>query len=649
MGWPLTTAILAQTRSPDGSGSYPFILLVLLLAWIVFAAGTVKTIACFRPPVGTTGKWQVLLAAGILAVLALFGAVALSPPPPVLCTYTGLSHITSAFRIAALEWNWSFPTDYPLTVPLFAAPLVKGMGNVPEALGMANSILFALGVVGGFFLALEWCRSFNSAIVAGGILVCSPLLLLFAGSDSLSVGYFALSGWTLLYALRYLDADPDSGASKWWEAATLTAAFVLVCQTRLEALAFPAIAGVGALLIRGNRSNWRNLLYALLLPGAAALVFMLPYLARFYADIIATDRVSQELGTRHIWVLTAAAVILACGAFRYGRRGPANAAVWRLLPGLLLTLLFAGGCLAWYGPGFFTTGTVCAGDSCQGQTFSTVLFWHLNPKLTPWILLPAVFVGLTSADLLMRPGVWSATLIWIAVVVGAASTKATGELLFEGARTQLPASIPFAILAAAGFSALCKRWSSRWLFPVAALSATALFLPLSLPNATTLAYDEQQEFAFFRGCLPDLPARAVIYAPDDVMELVLAGDIDPVQIQLYPLFRTGYLAEALGDESSRLRIAPFSALETLHTDAPTSGTSFFFHNLNCYRTGNKTLSPSCRKIRQLHRLEPVCETTIDSLPYTSDYFDRIHSTVPSMKLGIYRLLPRTSEALDAIP
>lgn len=647
MAWHQATGVLAQAHFSDGTGSYPLILLVLAVSWLVFGAAVVWTVWSSLPE-GRRARAAVLGVGAVLGLGALGLALAVSPGPPVLCTYTGLSHITSAFRIAALEWNWTFPSDYPLTVPLFAAPFVSALGNVPEAFGVANSVLFALGVVGGFFLALELFGALAPAALAGGILVTSPLLLLFAGGDSLSMGYFALSGWVFLLALRHV-APARGSSSSWWSAAGLTAAFILICQTRLEALAFPVVAGIGALLIRSGAGDWKQKLGRLLLPGGAALLFMAPYLARFYSNLIATDRVSQELGTRHVWILMAAAGISCIAAFSYGRRLAGQAAWQRLVPGLTLVLLFAGACLAWYAPGFFSAGTVCAGDDCLGQTFATVLFWHLNPKLTAGVLVGATLMGLAAPGLLGRPGLWSALVVWIAVVVSAASVKATGELLFEGARTQLPASIPFALLAVAGLQALFHGWKNDWRLVTAGMGLAAVCLPLVLPNAVSLGYDEQQEFELFRNCLSDLPARAAVYAPDDSVEFVAPGDIDPVRVELYPLFRTGYLAESLQGEGDRVRMAPYRALEEQAGDNPDGEQRYFFFNLNCYRTGRHELNPSCREVKERFRLEPVCEATVDNRPYTSDYFDRIHSTFENMRLGIYRLVPMQAEVVDAIP
>ena len=240
---------LAQIEVASGSGAVPFILLLIFAAWALFAVAGGWCLRRLVPPEGV-GRREVFAGLVGTALASLLLSMLFSPSPPVLCSYTGLAHITSSYRIAGLEWNWAFPTDYPLSVPALAAVFVKLLGETPAAFSAANMIVAVLGSAGTFLLGLSLFRSLTTALAAGLVAGSLPLLLLFSAGDGLSVGYFALGPWVFFFAQWCFvrEHSPEGGGGPSGPRGStvpgwlgLSAALVLICQTRLEALAVPGL------------------------------------------------------------------------------------------------------------------------------------------------------------------------------------------------------------------------------------------------------------------------------------------------------------------------------------------------------------------------------------------------------------------------
>lgn len=626
--------LLAVTAAPVAT-AYPLIILILMVSWVGFAVGAVVWLTRFQSVEGWSRK-QMLVAAGGTFLLALVLALTLSPGIPVLCTYTGLTHITSAYHIAGLEWNWTFSSDYPLAVPVFAAVFVRTMGAYPESFSFANSVLFALGAAGTFLLALVMFKSRFIAITAGILAATAPLGLLLAGGDGLSVGYYALSPWVFALGHQHLVHRRKETFLG------LAAALVLATQARPEGLALFALVLLLVPLHAGFRpSNWIKPLLTLGKPVGAALLLSAPHLAAFYSNLVASGRVGNELGTHWVWKLLAGAVFLAAAAcfseWRRSRGG--KEAKWSVPAGVVIFLVITVSAVLTFGIDYLTPSPVCVDEACIQYTFATVLIWFFNPTVSPLGVVMFFIIGLTAHRRENDSRPVALLILWAGVILAAASTKATGELPFEGARTQLPATVPFVIIAAAGMHALTRLVSKKWVGPLVAAALVVPCYPFCLQNTSELDYDAQQEFAFLQECIPQLEPRAVLFAPDDDRIIHYSYGDPTAEVNVYHLFRLGYLTEAMSGDSAGVRVAEASYL--LNGDGEVPANSYFLRGLACRRTGGPHEAESCRKIMSGYRLDPVCETTIPNRMYTSDFFNDLKIVGKNTTIGVYRI--------DAIP
>jgi len=651
-----------QTLAANGTGANPLILLLLALGWPVLlslAAARVRRSLQWRFPDGTGVKWPLL----ITLAVALAAILAFSPDLPVLSTYTGLAHVVSAYRVADLEWHWSFPTDYPLAVPVLVAGLVKLIGKTPAAWAAVSLFLTLLGCVGIVLLAAAWFRSRTAAMAAGIVAAALPPVLLLARADSLSVGYFALSPWVVLFTLDRLSLalppPADSSApplhnghiGRAFDPAVvgLAVGLFLIVQTRPEALAFLLIP-VALPLFRSlpcsepstvgqDRAILATSVRLLVFPLLLALLLLVPYLSMFAGRIVeAGGELGFHLVPRLFGGTAMLAVLLVPAVLLPDLRKRFDAAA--VIGGAALTVALLAAGLALFGPRFLLPGAVPWFEG--GATLRTVPFWHFNPKLVPLTAIFLAAVGLCAG--IDRPHRLGRIflVLWLGGVVAAASTKATGELPFEGLRTQLPATVPFALLAGAGADRVLRGLAAfHWRSVVVAVGLVAFF-PLCVPPVATLDYDQQQEYRFLARCLPELPERTALHVPADVVPVLLPGDTVPVLVDLFTLHRSGYLLDAFGDpvRGSRAVPLPGNLVEG----------SFFFLGLNCYRTGTTALAPSCVRVLEEQRLEPVCETTVANRPYTSDFISGAAIVSPEVRIGIYRVRPsQVGEVSNAIP
>jgi hypothetical protein len=620
-----------------GGGSYPLIILLLLAAWLLFAVAapvTVWQILCEGSGWSRRVLWAMVAGVALAGVLALIA----SPGIPVVCTYTGLSHITSAYHLAELEWQWPFPTDYPLTVPALAAAFVLVMGKVPEAMGLANLVLTLLAVAGVGLLAGTLWRSRVAPWGATLALATAPLLLLFARGDGLSVGYLALSPWAAVLALRV--ARGEGGVVARFG---LVAALLLAIQARAEGIAFLAV--VAAVPLTMPRDGWRvgaGRLWSLM--GLAALL-LVPHVVNLAAEFAGADRsLAAEIGFHTAWKTLLGTGFLAAGIVLAGsvvRVRPTPIALSLALLALLIT-----GLTALFGVAVYSTETQCWGVACNAQSYRTVALWLVSPKLmslvVPGLALVGAFAFRSSAE--SRGVAW--LVLWGGGMVAVASVKMTGELPYEGARTQLPALAPLVVLAALGVHRLVMA-RGHLCVRVAAVLVAGLVVTLYVPFRTlgSHGYDEQVEFQFVRDCLDRLPEHSVIVAPDDALNVMMLGDTESTRVDLYHLYRTAYLAEALGEASKRARVVPFGALASvLSGERPV----FWFRSLNCYRTGDGSLTPSCQRALAMPGWQPVCEQSVKNRPYTADFFEETRVVGHTIVLGIYAHPGQGKEA-HAVP
>jgi len=670
----LTPQVLGTLPQVAPGGAWPLVILLLALAWAGFLAAAallVTTHFLFEPrttnhepraPTWDARPWRATIVGVGAFVLALGAALLLSPAPPVLSTYTGLAHITSAYRIAGLEWNVPFPSDYPLAVPAFAAAFVRILGKSPESFSLANCVLSGLGAAGVALLAFRLFRSVLAASVAGSLYALLPLALLLAGGDGLTVGYAAVSAWAVLFALEVIQERTGSGDGRSGQGGAarralrglpfvgLVCALVLVCQTRLEALLFPALVLLLPFAACERDERLAGLKRVFLAVGLA-LAVLVPHLSVFWEEFVVGGRIGSELGFHFVGrfaggSLAVCAGLLALGHLQKRRKLPAWA------PAASAGALFAAFCgtaAFVFGAGFLDSSLACFDQWCTAGTFKTVPAWHFNPKVVPLGAALLFCLGLTGCKGFKEARIRAFLVLWFGAILAAASVKATGELPFEGARTQLPATVPFVLLCAAGAQHLASASRRSWIGAAAAAALLLPFLPQTVANIRTLDYDQQREFSFFRSCLTSRKQSKIenrkskiadaLYAPDDVVQVRLLGDVHLTPVDLFALYRTGYLLEAMGDGTPRLKVEQVSALLDGAQEASAAQNAWYMRNLSCYRTGDGSVTPSCRRAERELVLEPVCETVIPDAPYTSDFYEgtRIGRDVT---VWLYRIMGR---------
>jgi len=370
-------------------------------------------------------------------------------------------------------------------------------------------------------------------------------------------------------------------------------------------------------------------------------LFSIPYLVHTFSKF-GPDRLQTELGTFTARNFLLATAFTAGGLIVMGRVAarslsrPTRATVGAIGLGglyLLAALLFWGG-------GFLRTETHCFDPHCAGQTFRNVLTWHGNPKVVPVGLILLAFAGLGSFRCRRQARLLAVLVTWFGMSIAAASVKMTGELPFEGLRTQLPASVPFLLVAGIGAHHLFPARSGTGLrvAVLAVLIGCTAVVPFRVLQS--FGFDEQDEYRFLEECMAKIPANATLYVPDDTLDALLPGDTEPTQVDLAGLFRSHFVVESLGEKSRGIRTRRISSLLEYGPQGP----SYFFRGLNCYRTGSRTMTPACSAALWSLRLDAVCEQTVANRPYTADFYPALKILPDRIPLGIYRIVPPGEES-----
>ncbi len=654
-------ALLAAETPCAGSAVYPLVILLLLVCWGLFlATAAVRLARAWRDGAivtvcgDTVPRWRALAGLALALGVAVAVSLALSPEPPVLSTYTGLAHVGSAELIASMEWHAGFPADYPLATPVFASLVIASGLDGLSGYAMASTLLVLVGVAGTWLLAGTVLRSLLGAMVAALVVAALPKIALIAQGDSLEVGLLALAPWCILFLI---DRLREEGTGRFTLLPMLggVASLALACQARPEALAFPCVLLLGSMLTPkpgGFRAGLRCTVPVVL----AAAVLVAPHGIHFCSVFLISGRMWSDV-CHHLLVPS---VVLALTALVVGVQVvlgsfPEVAARLdrHLLPAAGMTLAaYCGVGLALWGPQFVVPTGVCFGADCAATTFRTVPLWHFNPAMVPLPLMGLFLVGVLAAPLQGDSRLGAFLVLWGGLMLAGASLKNTGELPFEGARTQVAASVPFALLCALGAIRVVRSLPAgicRWGTLVALIlpSYPAALLPLA-----ELDYTQQQEFRILNRCAQELPPKATLYAPDDVVEQVSVGSASRSDVDLFALHRTEHMVNAIEPPGADFEVRRASALFEAEADSSVrSGTAdatgapsqrepeYFLLTLNCYR-GSRAgeLNPSCARTVGRFALEPVCEDSVRYAPYASDFFERTRIRTDVAGVGIYRIV-----------
>ena len=607
----------------------PTIILVLFLSWAVFfgAVGWLLWRGVSRR--STTPLPVFLLLSG--GALGLLMSQLFSPGIPVLSTFTGLGHIASAVKILRLEWFLAFPPGYPLTVPSWAAVVMSVVGEGPEGFSLATQILAAVGIVGCGTLSWVWFGRVWAVVATMGMLAVSPLLLLFAGSDALSVGAFALAPWVVVFAVGFLRATDGSRG----HLLGLVSSSVLFLQTRPESpLPFLVLPLVVWGVVGKEHRPWRKLNTAVWM-GA---ILILPYGLMTASHLFLGEGV-HNLHLYFIpWVLT----ILVFLAMAESKVWKSEVGLERLALSvalgavLILGWLYAG--LYSAGWSFFSPG-LWRHDSFGGNwSLLTVLFWVFNPKLVPFLVILVVLATLASPGLFGSRFAGMSLVLLFASFCVASLIKGTGAIPFFGARTQLATLVPFSLVFGVGMERLVRTRSrgTRW-----AIIALVLFVPLPflLANVSHLDYAPQREYRFLRGAVAQLPPGSSLFLPDDELSGQEGDGETTGQGTMFDLFRCESWPEGLGiPEEAGLKVEPMSRLLDGVEEDFDADKRFVYLGLACLRTGGTGERASCTRVQKTFALELQGEVQIPVVMYEADFLESIGIVHTRARLGLYRVV-----------
>ncbi len=588
--------VLLAAPAGRSGGAVPLVLLILFMAWGIFLFSALRLFRRLGNEFSVTGFVSLVL----VLLLSLLWSSLMAPPPPVVSTFTGLGHVISSLQIARLDWGAFFPYEYPLAIPVWGS-LFQHVGFIPtEAFSWANRSLYGLGALGFFLVGAKVYGRLSWAWL--GVLVWWGMaaMLLYSASDALSLGTAVLSVWGLVFLLE-LRERADSRLARFAFAALL----VLLVQSRLEALVLvlPLVLMAAGWLDRNGRAAFAK---ALVLAG----VFSLPALV-WTLRAMATNAGASGLGLRLVPGILVATVAVIGFVFVHHLLVRKGSVTWWISVGVFAALVVL---MSWsFGFGVWGSGPMVLPFKGEMlRTYRTVGAWVFNHKmvcLTWWLL---AVLGLLSRRSLAEKSGW---ILWIGLVVAASTLRSSGELPFEGLRTQLPTFVPLTFLVVAGVEALSLlpwRMVSRW--GVAFVLLVGIW-PSTLRPVREFNYAAQQEWRFLWDVLPTLPHGATVFVPDAP---ILVPGMPELRVNRYGLFRYGRVAASLGlAASGEVRLRPMSRMTT-----PPRRDSYVFLGLGCYRTGTKKLLPQCRCVLDSVS-SVVARRAIFVGQYTSDFLDEL--------------------------
>jgi hypothetical protein len=230
-----------------------------------------------------------------------------------------------------------------------------------------------------------------------------------------------------------------------------------------------------------------------------------------------------------------------------------------------------------------------------------LLRFEWTPVLT-WLLAGAGIVALA----VRRPRALVPLLAGFALLAWMVMGVRTGES--SSVRLQQPLQVFFLALAACGASRLADVAGYRGRVGVLVLAGLML-VASSLARAPRIraAYNPQREFAFLRREVPALPAGCAVVTADRFMA-------DRIVSTEFPVWWAGdrpvvEQRELLADPD---RLAGWPC-------------ALYYRGLSCYcfthaevdRLPPDGVRPECRRVGEVHGLDPLVEETFDNRPFTS--------------------------------
>lgn len=593
------------------------ILFVLMAAWafLLASGGLAMLRSCRRGSCIT--RERLVLAGSVL--LGLLLSTVFSPEPPVVSTYTGFTHVVSSMNIASWRWKLTFPPGHPLGIQtLFALPIALGVHPL-TAFAWGNRILFSSAIIALALVSRQVGASTRQSLMAAFFLAITPLGLLMAASDSLVIGYLALSLWTVWFALRLLQ-EPQNRFSM----ATFVASMTLLVQTRPDAVVMVAIIPLTIFVAPQGTLRKRAwvMFQAYLITG----LFCLPAVSQILADLYAENSSTLTNTSPIIYSAIAVIVILILTSNRLLQ----NKSSYKIEATLsVLMIIF----LSTQDISILAVSDIsrAAGESAS---FLLTGIWLSETRMVSLLLLFFFlwfFVFRPRIPLSVR----AFLILWMGSILVIASSRLTGELPFEGARTQIPALGPFLVgvsLVVPDFAQqrhpLVRSWGPWVVAGLVALTSLRGYGALA-----AFPFDQQREASFLEAVLPQLPKDAEVITADDCIERCQEPEH---RNTLYTLFRTRLIPPALlGQVTDVPRFIRSGTTGPLPLK-PT-GNKFYYRGLNCWRSGTETMTPSCETAEKLYRMTEVSRQHIGIDRYSSDFMDEIQISNNEIDLIMFRI------------
>jgi hypothetical protein len=556
---------------------------------------------------------------------------------PMLSTCSGLEHMTTAYRLAELDWYGPFQAAYPLAIQALAAPFMVFFGQSPV---VYTSVVFVLSVVmiPALFLSgrLLWGRPLEGLLAAAGAALFPPFLL-FSRSGSLALPYASLGAMAIALILLWQRSRDKRLLAAW------LAILLVLLQTRLEAALF--IVPVGVLLgLSGIKELFRDRASRTL--AIAGLLLAIPYLATKITELFQPDL----MGNAPVWFMVLL-VLGVGGGWAVAMTGCGMAAQRNQLASWLYSAL-----------GLSALGWAIA----MALTMDWSLFWQattsgridsrasylalgilpLEPMLTPALVTLAVIVaGLGLLESAERRN-WARLCAWFLPLLAASQFKQTGELPFEGVRTALPAIPPMLLLAARGGAMLTDHvktispgYLRGLLFGLLGVGLVVSWIPPWQACQDT-QFAPQAEFRFAHRVVETLPDNAILMVPDVEVMVSFERQGEPDRlVDLAGLFRLESLFNSvLGERRSGITLLTVSKESSRLIERDSSRPYYFVTGLTCYRRGDRNgVWPVCGDIPQRLEGKLVFSTNVPERIYSGDFVRDIFFGNDQKVLALFKL------------
>lgn len=635
-----------------------------MVAYLLFGLYGAFTFVRRRP-------WMALaLVAMVVGALAL--RMLSAPRVPVIAATADFSHVAAWATLERTGLSALPISDHASAAPILLGILFNVFGRSLDLAFVAFTFLGALAVVPTGLLAERLSGKLAAAPLAALAVATSIPFVYFSNGVSSEVLQALLAVWSFVHLLAFLDHGRRVDLIRY------VIALFLIAHCRPEAPLFLVFLVMAQVALLVDERGLRKLLQkrsvqvaGALLVGAAAVAL----LARIQKDAGAGGHVPMVVhGALSALAWFAAGVAALAGLEWSLRRWPKLRAPWTLLVLVagLAVLLWA---FAVAGPGglqphpqvcptarAFVQWTATAEEACQVRQTDVLT----SPIFTPVFWLPLLIFALLPARRpsfvgMARPLLAGATTLLVLLTGGLAS----GEIMAEGVRYQVPGIPPLAVALGVGAARFVEIASVQRFVRVAFLVATdsfelalvrlasvrrvaielavliAVFLATPLLTHNALYRDVmrngQQEFRVLDAAIRALPVGATVLLPDNGPPPGEHGyDTSSPHHQN---FRGHHMVAALSYVYEKdLHILRLGA--AVRAGAVPASNTFVYLGVDCYRVAApETEAPVCRSTREVLDAPAVVERKPANKLLSSALLLVAPPQGRTLDLGVYPLSP----------